>query len=170
MEIILKQIDAALESGLYYLAVATTLTLPDICAALESRNGATTPDRYKAWYEKWLGEEYPIITADDMYALRCGVSHQGRAGRRGVDYSRIVFVIPHVSQTPASSWHRQISDQAGERVLCLDAAFFCTDVMKSVQRWYADRANDPNVLANLPRLLQYRPRGLPPHFVGPVIA
>src|ERR1700721_2315329 len=95
MEAILKEIERAVEAGLYYLAVATPLAPPDVCAALEREDGLTKPPRYKALYDTWLAPEYPMITAEDIYCLRCGVVHQGTViGKTGTQYSRIVFYLP----------------------------------------------------------------------------
>jgi hypothetical protein len=52
MEDILRQIEATNEAGYYYVALFSVLTLPDICAALESINGETTGDRYADWYDR----------------------------------------------------------------------------------------------------------------------
>lgn len=80
MDDILNEIDRALAAGLYYLAIAMALTIPDICAALEAENGETNQQKYKAWYESNLAYKYTNITAQDCYSLRCGVLHQGRCG------------------------------------------------------------------------------------------
>ena len=97
MEMILKEIEAALAAKLYYLAVTLSLTLPDVCAALEAADGGTSSDRYKAWYTAHLGPTYgAMLTADDCCSLRCGVIHQGRFGDQQHQYSRVLFTIPNV--------------------------------------------------------------------------
>ena len=61
MEVITQEIERALDAGLYYLALVCTLTLPDICAALESPTGDTSGksgEKYKKWCATWL-EPYP---------------------------------------------------------------------------------------------------------------
>src|ERR1022692_3417221 len=80
MEAILTEIDRALDAGLYYLAIALSLTLPDICGALESPDGGATRERFTAWYDTYLAQTYQSLTAADCYSLRCGVIHQGRFG------------------------------------------------------------------------------------------
>ena len=56
--------------------------LPDICGALESDNGFASGERYKAWYDAWLGPKYAEVgmhysfTADDLWYLRCALAHQ----------------------------------------------------------------------------------------------
>jgi hypothetical protein len=174
MEVILKQVEDALNSGLYYLAVVIALTLPDICAALESDSGAAHHSKYKQWYAKWLQHKYPMIGQDDIYALRCGLNHRGKARAKdghSFGFDSVVFVIPHVSAQSVASWHTQVSERDGTRVLALDVALFCHDIIHSVERWYDEKHADPNVAASISRVLRFRPDGLPPHFVGmPVIA
>jgi hypothetical protein len=48
----------ALKNRLLYAALLLALTLPDICAALESQDGRSTPGRYKAWFNTWLRKKY----------------------------------------------------------------------------------------------------------------
>lgn len=46
MELIQKEIEKATTAGLYYLGLATALTLPDICAALCSANDLTSKAQF----------------------------------------------------------------------------------------------------------------------------
>ena len=45
LEPILREIEVALDAGLFYLAIVLAMTLPDICAALEADDGKS--DRRK---------------------------------------------------------------------------------------------------------------------------
>ena len=47
MHDLLEQIEKALECNLYYLALQSTLALPDICGALESENMASDLEHEK---------------------------------------------------------------------------------------------------------------------------
>jgi hypothetical protein len=164
MQVIIREIEAALDAGFYYLAIGVTLTLPDICAALESPQGRTSGPQYRTWYDNWLAAAYPMVTADYMYSLRCGLIHQGRFGQGNMQYSRILFTWPNPQQ---NIFHQNIVNDA----LNLDADTFCRDMLQAVTQWYAANHNDPNVQANLPRLLQFYPQGLAPYMVGmPLIA
>ncbi|MDP2694408.1 MAG: hypothetical protein Q8O58_06035 [Gallionella sp.] len=164
MEIILNEIDRALDAGLYYLAIAMALTIPDICAALESQNGETSGPKYKAWYTANLGAQYPNVTDADCWSLRCGVLHQGRCGHQNMQYGRILFTIPNAQN---NVFHNNIINDA----LNLDAVRFCHDVVACARLWYARKQNDPVVQSNLPNLVQLRPQGLAPYMVGmPLIA
>jgi hypothetical protein len=167
MDMILNQITGALAAGLHYLAVTAALTLPDICAALESHDGETSKSKYLAWYERWLARKYPMVSGHDMYRLRCGVVHQGILGPNGMQYDRIVFVINVPMHCCVSAGNGGSSESA----LQLNVSQFCRDVVESVHEWYAAKHDDAVVAKNLPRLLQFRPNGLHPHFWGiPLIA
>lgn len=58
MRDLLEQIRKGLDVNLYYLALYVTLTLPDICAALESDNGRTDGEKYKKWFERYVAPRY----------------------------------------------------------------------------------------------------------------
>jgi hypothetical protein len=164
MEVILREIENALAARLYYAALLVSLSLPDICAALESPDGQTSSAKYKVWYDAWMAPLYPQMTSNDLYSLRCGVVHQGRMGHDRMQYARVLFTVPNAQ---GNVFHRNLLNDA----LNLDVIIFCRDMVQCVEQWYAAQQNDPNVLANLPRLVQFRPRGLSPYMVGmPLIA
>jgi len=168
VDLILAQIERALERNCHFLAVMSTLTLPDVCAALSSPDGRSTPDSYKRWYAQWVGAKYPAISPQDMYMLRCGVVHQGTLGPPDMQYNRVAFMILPTFHCCLSVQER---DGVTDSVFQVHAGTFCHDVMESVREWFATAKDDQTVKANLPRLLQFRANGLYPHFVGiPLIA
>jgi len=95
LEPLLDEVNVALSNGLYYLAVMLSLSLPDICAALERPDGRTNSEYYKKWYDKHLADKFDHLSADDCYSLRCGVLHQGKIGvqRKGAVYDRVLILI-----------------------------------------------------------------------------
>jgi hypothetical protein len=169
MEMILQEIERALQARLYYLAVVMAVTMPDICAALEAANGRTSGDKYKAWYNAHLAPLYPRLTDDDCYSLRCGVVHQGRFGHPGMQYDRIIFTLPDPRGNIFSG--NVFGGGGNPPTLNLDAEAFCRDVIAAVRAWFAAKQADANVVANLPNLVQFRPNGMAPFIGGvPVIA
>ncbi len=52
MRDILSQIQGAVNGHAYYLALYASLTVPDICGAMESDDGQATKSKYIAWFEK----------------------------------------------------------------------------------------------------------------------
>ena len=159
MEAITKEVENAIAAGLYYLAIVTALSLPDVCSALESHDGKTSPTKYKVWYDAWMAARYPEITSLDLYSLRCGVLHQGRLGHSRMQYGRVLFTVPYEQR---NIFHRNVINDA----LNLDAVQFCRDMIECVSTWCTAKQNDPNVLANLPRLVQFRANGMAPYMVG----
>lgn len=79
LERIFQDIERALSYDLYYLALSVSLTIPDVCAALECDpdNIWVTGEKYIAWCEKHLEPNYAWFTGEDCYRLRCGILHPG---------------------------------------------------------------------------------------------
>lgn len=164
MDMIVLEVERAIDAGFPYLGLVVALTLPDICAALGSPGGKTDPQKYKDWFTNNLADRYPSLTCDDIWSLRNGVVHQGRFGHEKMQYSRILFTLP---EARGNVYHNNIVDDA----LNLDAITFCKDMCCAVQTWYAANKDKPEVAANYPNLVQFRPAGFPPYMVGmPIIA
>lgn len=61
--------------------------------------------------------------------------------------------------------------ESDEVYLMLDAEDFSRTVMRQVRIWMVEKESDDTVEINLPRLVQFRPDGLPPNIAGvPLIA
>jgi hypothetical protein len=166
MDTILEEIRRAFGSGCFYLAITSSLTVPDICSALEAQSGRTTSSAYQRWCTEWflrLGHYDQHLTAADLWNLRCGVVHQGRMGHPGLEFRRVIFSLPSGNLFDLN-WLLDPADRndPSKRCLNLDARNFCRAMVEAAQAWYSARRNDPNVQANLPNLLQYRPNGLLP--------
>lgn len=164
MKTLTDEIVNCLKAELWYAALVLTLMLPDICAALEAENGATTPERYKAWYEKWLQHKYEKISADDLYYLRCGVAHQAQFSHQAIKYDRIFFTLKHPK---GKYWsfgkvheHRKIQKTDRGQSYSTDLKRFCENVIDSVDEWFAHKTNDANVKNNIGHLVQFYPHGL----------
>lgn len=159
MKTLADEIERALSAELYYLALVVTLGLPDVCAALESKDGKTSNRQYRAWCDTWFIPRYPQMTSQDLYSMRCGVVHQGRLGHDNMQYARVLFTVPN----PANNvFHQNVMGDA----LNLDVLTFCHDMIQAVSQWQAAKQNDPNVQANMSRLLRYHEHGLAPYMVG----
>jgi hypothetical protein len=164
MDTILKEIDRALALELHYLAVVMSLTLPDICAALESSDGRTSQTKFMAWYDKHLSTKFRFMSAGDCYSLRCGVVHQGRFGLPGKQFGRVIFTLPNVQGIV-------IGQGIINDALQFNAVQFCKTMTGAVRDWFAVATHDSIVQANLPNLVQLRPMGIAPYIGGaPVIA
>jgi hypothetical protein len=129
----------------WYAALATALTMPDICGRLESPQ-SKSQDRFVGWYERYLLNKYQMpvgperklhtfLSGSDCYALRCAFLHQGEFEideQRARDVlARFHFTAPR----PGMFVHMNI---ASGNTLQLQVDRFCLDVCDSVDRWLGD--------------------------------
>src|ERR1700722_15181592 len=164
LDMALIEIERALQAHLYYLALISTLSLIDMCAALEDEDGETNQTKFRAWYSKNLAEHYTWLSDQDCYGLRCGILHRG--------------VMDHaVRKKPKSTWNRiafslpdangnTVRQMAMEDFYCTGLAEFCQDVTARVRAWADNAKHNPIVRKNAENLMRYHPNGIAPYFVG----
>lgn len=165
MEFLLKEIERALEADLYFIALQAALTLPDICASLES---AVEPKKrklgaeYAKWYEDHVQTLHPTwLSGEDCWQYRCSCLHSGSS--IGENYSRVIFLAPGQSQI---RMHNNIIGDA----INIDLKTFCLDMIDAVRVWEASAKETDIFKKNYPRLMRVYPEGFPPYIVGtPVI-
>jgi hypothetical protein len=144
------------------LALISTLSLIDICSALESENGEADKHKYMAWYEKHLGPHYTWLSSQDCYGLRCGLIHQGVMSH-GVKNSK-------GNPLPPSRWRRigflltdgiggETREIAADDVYLTGLSEFCRDVLKRVTEWSVQARQNPVVHKNADKLLHLYPTG-----------
>lgn len=164
MEDFLQQIEKALSYNLYYIALQSTLTLPDICGALQSTDGTATKAKYVDWYNTYFLKK-TFLSADDCYYFRCSNIHQGKTVHKNSTYSRILFVEP--SEKNSIVLNNNIINGA----LNIDVNIFCTDMIASVRNWLTLVKNDETFQENYSSFIKRYPNGLPPYIVGvPIIS
>src|SRR5665213_2961362 len=61
LEMIFRDIERALEAKLWYLALAVTLSIPDICSLLELNDGWSNCNIFAAWFDKHVGKSYTCL-------------------------------------------------------------------------------------------------------------
>jgi hypothetical protein len=155
VERILQEIEHALKVRLYHLAMALTLSLPEICASLESPSGVCGPERYREWYRDNMAAAFPWLTPNDCYRLHCGVVHHGHFGYPQNPYSRVIFVLP------GNGMH--LVNHVRHDAYFADLLQFCLDAVQCARRWLEAKQDDETVQKNATHLLQVRPRGMPPY-------
>jgi hypothetical protein len=170
LEQILGDIEKALAAEFHYLAIAVSLTVPDICAALECDPAQRREigKTYIAWCKTNLEPNYKHFTAEDCYRLRCGVIHEGKFGHPKTPYDNVYFGVPNTREFVN---HDGLITWNGKTGLQLDARMFCETMIAAARGWLVSSATNPNVSTNMPHLVHLRPEGLPPFVNGvPVIA
>lgn len=80
---ILREINVCIDKKLYYVALTTALTIPDICSKLVS-DEKQVKDRYVQWCNRYLFEYLPVMNkyliqktdwGNIIYQLRCSILH-----------------------------------------------------------------------------------------------
>lgn len=179
MNELLDQIEEALESRLYYVALMGALTLPDIAAALQSEDGCTKAALYMDWLKAnfdWT--EWAELTPADIYNTRCAMLHQFSAHQqKALRFHRIVFIPPEGGQNPGRVV-RQRLDQAqpvgpnsdGEPPFdfyTVDLADFIHDLLAATRAWWNTNASDATVARNRERTFGRRGQEFLPEFPLP---
>jgi hypothetical protein len=147
IKVLTNEITQCLNEELWYAALVLTLTLPDICAALESPTGFAETEDYKAWYEQWLIGKYPKVRSKDLYYLRCGMAHQGKSQHPKIPYNRIYFTL--------GSGGTHMKEHKGALILNINE--FAKDMIDAVEEWYAKQEQNQNVHRNISALIQHYP-------------
>ena len=164
MKDIIQQVRVANRAGLYYVALFSALTLPDICAAVESDNGEASKAKFIDWFDNHVAPRYNgFLDGEACYYFRCSMLHQGSTQHPRGRYSRIIFLEPGNN---VMVFHNNIMNGA----LNIDVRIFCEDICAAVERWWLAASTQPAFQANLSRFVTRHPGGLAPYIVGvPVI-
>jgi hypothetical protein len=165
MRDLFQQVETTLTRDLYYVALMAALAIPDICGAMQSGDGQATGERYRAWFERYVGPRYVgTLTGADCWSFRCSLLHQGSTQHPDSSYSRVIFVEPSAT---GNVFHNNILNDA----LNLDVRIFCRDVLEGAHRWLADYEHTDTYRRNFERFMHRYPNGLAPYIVGvPVFA
>ena len=164
MKDFLSQIKKALDINLYYVALCTSLMIPDICGAMGSANGKAHKSKYIEWFDKYVAPRYGgFFTGIDCYYYRCSVLHQGSSWHPKSTYSRILFVEPTAT---TNIFHNNILNDA----LNIDIRIFCNDIISGALVWLQQNESTELYKKNYNKFMRRYPNGLSPYISGmPVI-
>jgi hypothetical protein len=132
---LLDEVEAALDSGLYRVALLTALTIPDIAGALDAPDGVANGARYVAWFDTWAAPRFErfgaqVITGEDCYQYRCVLLHQGRGSHPKSRYRQSIFVLPKAGNIMAPVTMQTKSDS-----VVLDVPDFCRSLTHAASDW-----------------------------------
>ena len=159
-------VELAVQERNWFAALVCALALPDICGWLEKPTQPTGA-RFMDWCQRFLVPRYthPVgveskphvfLSADDCYALRCAVLHEGsdnttrQRARRALE--RFIFVEP---PTTGMIHCNQVN-----KALQLQVDVFCSDICDGVRDWERSvLIGSPEVQGRLTELATIRPVG-----------
>lgn len=102
---LVQDIRKALENNLYFVALSSALTLPDICGKAAYPEEPSSRRRYISWYDEEIGkyeknpedkENMPYLSGEVIYSLRCSLLHEGNPNMNN-DSLRADLPIDHFS-------------------------------------------------------------------------
>jgi hypothetical protein len=127
-----------LEAKAYWCLLHVTACLPDVCAALQSRNGKTDSEKYKKWSDKYFKHDaLTKLTGHERYVIRCIVLHQGRArAAKEVRYRGFAFGQPDACGRPD---HLRIDG----RTLHVDVAELSRETREAMRAWIVELESNP---------------------------
>ncbi|MBJ6351117.1 MULTISPECIES: hypothetical protein [unclassified Acinetobacter] len=147
----LDSIKLSLETKNYFGAIALSLTLPDICASIESDNNETNRDKYCAWFEKYLAGSFPrpgnkvLLSAQECYAARCSFLHQGT---NITQHQKILKGIDKAAPSVSFMTNTMISGiMRHDQKVIIDINFFCLSMIVGVENWVKDH-NQNEIVKN----------------------
>ncbi len=170
IEILLRQIEMAIDGNLYYIALFTSLSLPDLCSAIDSQNGESTGKKYVQWYDKWVRPQIvevikqfipdvadpPDFFGENCYHFRCSLLHQGTSQHPKLGYDRILFVAPGKMK---GFIHHSKSNGA----YLIDVNLFCTEIVLGVRHWLNAVGQTQLFKKNYNKFVRLYPQGLSPY-------
>lgn len=86
VDLIIKDIECALDNNAFLSALSLSLMLPDICGKAKYPKEKNNKKRYIGWYDEYVGKYekcsgyediYPYLSGEVVYNLRCNFLHQG---------------------------------------------------------------------------------------------
>ncbi|MDP2820379.1 MAG: hypothetical protein Q8O29_19295 [Polaromonas sp.] len=175
MKTLIAQTRDASKLGLYYVALQSSLTIPDIAGALIAGDRRASSSRYAHWFDTWVrsvlssnrNRENPF-SGEQCYRFRCSMLHQGASHREDLPYKRIMFVEPG---HPNGQLHYVVLGSASaEPALLIQIDEFIEEMLVGCERWLNEVAGTQPFENNYALFARRHPTGLKPWLSGvPVI-
>jgi|SRR5882762_3055501 len=167
MDDFLKQIELAQNANLFYLSLFCSLSVPDICGALDATDGRATASRYRSWYQDHVVPRYDTLSADEAYLFRCSSLHQGSSEPdRPRDYERVVFIEP-----AQLSINVRRMEASGRIAIMIDLKRLIPAIVAAARSFCAERSGSEPFDSNIKAFMRRHPKGFPPWVMGaPTIA
>ena len=145
---LLDEIDSALSSKLFRVALLAALTVPDIAGALDSSKGTASGKNYERWFDtdaaaRFLTFGHQYLTGADCYLYRCALLHQGRPSHHGSRYSKTMFVLPKQSLA-----HAGVFAIDHDQTAVIDIVGFCQTMTKAARDWLGKVENTALFVTN----------------------
>lgn len=154
-EIIQDEVWFLMSTRNYYSALLVTLSLPAICASIDSGVGSTH-GRDGELYRKWL-DQYTLYKEESggkglvsfsnktVYQIRCKLMHNGRMIKQSRDAEDfdITFVAPsNLKITSKDGKGYSVMIVSGRKMLRINIDEFILNIFKGVNQWMKNVKGD----------------------------
>lgn len=130
-----QEIESSVAAQRLHVALLTALTIPDICGAIDSKNGRSNGSKYVEWFDKYVAPEYlpskrKYLTGDGCYKCRCNLLHQGKRTGPG-RYAQYEFVFEMHTETAGFGVLRL----DGGQTLLIEVPVLCRNIAYAIYDW-----------------------------------
>ena len=136
---LINEINTALNNKLYLVALASALTLPDVCGKAEYPN-CKTSERYKKWYLNYVKEG--DLPSNVVYALRCSLLHEGNTeveSGENIQFTLMTNDFTHSRGVEFCCSANVIhADGSCDKTFQVYVGYLCTVICKAAQEYYQD--------------------------------
>jgi hypothetical protein len=128
-----ETMDQCVTGRAYWALLHVLVVIPDVCAAMERKDGDADDGAYRNWCKRFLADK--TMNAGDWYRLRCLLLHQGRTrdDERRSQYEEFQFSHPRADET--SPLHRHTVGNG--RTIHLDIQTLGCEVRCAMRKWFA---------------------------------
>jgi hypothetical protein len=174
MWILFNQVRVTSGLGLFYAALLSALSLPDICAAMDTGDGRAHGPEYMRWFDRWVSPRYTVqgsitLSGRECYELRCSMLHQGRGRDPGNSYGYFAFV-PGTNMHNISLRKITVNGTLMPDVILLSIPRFCGDVVDGAEAWLDSVRGTGRFQKNYEAFLRLREGGIPGYVAGQFIS
>lgn len=158
MKRIIESVYASLEKSNWYAALFVSLTLPDICSALEY--GKSSGKKYADWFESNLIDYRDSLSGNDCYALRCALLHTGKDDISDQSKKEVLDHYLFLSEGPHKSLLlNNVYDGEKRSFLQLNVQNFCRDICKAVEAWLESKSDNEIIQDRLRETIEIHEQG-----------
>lgn len=139
MDKLIIEMMMALNCRAYYPALITAMTIPDVCASLDT-DGHASPEKYAKWYDEYVtNQPLSVFDGNLAYYVRCAILRQGRLShpqfkKQGKIFKDVAFVVRNAKD---NTIHRVVLMNDTDSVYTVDLKMYCDMIYAAVKKWLA---------------------------------
>jgi len=140
VEEFIKAIEDAVRQENWLAALSLSLLVPDICGRIDDPSKKSSV-RYARWFNTWFQfrQSNHTLAGKDCYALRCAITHEGRADT-SAQKAKAAIDKYHFVRPPTDGSKPHITELAGALYVPVD--IFVDEMCTALTRWLSSKSND----------------------------